>query len=132
MKNILIVEDMMANKYPADYSKLAGDIAEFIIFRSFNSAMRYIRENKDNIDGIILDLGFANFDCNPSTYDEKKGIELLREMHRCKIEIPPVLIFSTTELDGMDYSVLFSFGVEFPDVMKTFDEEIFLEFIKNC
>ena len=132
MKNILIVEDVIGLKYPANFSKLAGDIAEFIIFRSFNSAMRYIRENKENIDGIILDLGFANFDCNPSTYDEKKGIELLREMHRCKIEIPPVLIFSTTELDGMDYNNLFSFGVEFPGIMETFDEKTFLDFIKNC
>lgn len=132
MKNILIVEDQIAMKYPADYSKLAEGIAEFVVLKSFNSAMRYIRQNKDNIDGIILDLGFANFDCDFSTYDEKKGIELLREMKRCKVKIPHLLIFSTTELEVMEEYNIFTLGFGHPDVMKIFDEEMFLDFIKNC
>lgn len=134
MKNILIVEDQIAMKYPSNYSKLAEGIAEFIVFKSFNSAMRYIRQNKDNIDGIILDLGFANFDCDFSTYDEKKGIELLREMKHCKVKIPNLLIFSTTELDAIDYHMLDGLGVSLFEVkfMKNFDENSFLDFIKNC
>lgn len=133
MKNILIVEDQIGYKYPKDYSKLAEGIAEFIVFRSFNSAMRYIRQNKDNIDGIILDLGFANFECDTSTYNEKKGVELLCEMHRCKVKIPPVLIFSTTELDGFDLNTLEKIGISICDIdfMGTFDQDLFMDFIQN-
>ena len=60
-----------------------------------NSALLRIILQKQDIDGIVLDMGIPIYD-DEFTEDEREGDDVLRELHRKKYKIP-VLIFSTTD-----------------------------------
>lgn len=60
-------------------------------------ALKFIAKNKNYISGIILDLGLQNSEDSPETYSLYKGLDVIRELSRKKINIP-ILINSSTEV----------------------------------
>ena len=111
---ILIVEDSIWKREQLveflEKEKIEFEVSEYV-----NNALRYIRANKTDIAGIILDLGLESM---PDAYDAKpyRGLDVLREMKRLKLDIP-VLINSTTELQmiSSEYPCVFSHRTDMDD-----------------
>ena len=78
------------------------------VFEYVNHALKHIRREKDNISGIILDLGLKTMpgDNDATLY---RGLDVLKEMKRLKADIP-VLINSTTELEMVSSEYPNAFG----------------------
>ena len=64
-------------------------------------ALRYIMKNKNEISGIILDLGLQNSKDSPESYDLLKGLDIIRELYRKKLHIP-VLVNSSTQVKSLN------------------------------
>lgn len=98
MKIVVVEDDSI--KRDEVIGLLNADNIEFEVFEYINLALRYIIVNKDNISGIILDLGLASM---PGAHDATsyKGLELVNELNRKKIDIP-ILINSSTEVDMIE------------------------------
>ena len=94
---------------------LEKEKVEFEVCEYVNTALRYIRANKENIAGIILDLGLESM---PGAHDANpyKGLDVVNEMKRIKIDIP-VLINSTTEVEmvSAEYPCVFGHRTEMDD-----------------
>ena len=94
---------------------LEKEKVEFEVCEYVNTALRYIRANKANVAGIILDLGLESM---PGAHDAKpyRGLDVLQEMKRLKLDIP-VLINSTTELEmvSAEFPCVFSHRTEMDD-----------------
>lgn len=73
---------------------------EFETFEYVHPALRYILANKNDVSGIILDLGLQS---SPSMFDRSlyRGFDVVKELNRKKLDIP-ILINSTTEVDMID------------------------------
>ena len=86
---ILVVED---DEYKREYIEdvLKQRNIEFHVERAINSALRYIHDNHDQIDGIILDLNLPRYDSYNSwkTIISMGGLDIPEEMTRLGIEIP--------------------------------------------
>lgn len=84
-------------------------------FEYVNYALRHIRKEKENISGIILDLGLETM---PGAHDSTlyRGLDVLKEMKRLKVDIP-VLINSTTELEmiSCEYPNVFGHRTDMDD-----------------
>lgn len=84
-------------------------------FEYVNYALRHIRKERENISGIILDLGLETM---PGADDATlyRGLDVLKEMKRLKVNIP-VLINSTTELEmvSCEYSNVFGYRTDMED-----------------
>lgn len=104
---ILIVEDSQCKRDQIINFFKDGNI-EFDVCEYVNQALRYIRVNKINIAGIILDLGLKTM---PGVHDATlyRGLDVLKEMKRLKLDIP-VLINSTTEVEMVDAEYSFVYG----------------------
>lgn len=101
---ILVVEDDKTKRENVE-SFLKSEKIEYHTCEYVNEALRYIITHKNEISGIILDLGLSLFKDGP--YDRYNGIRILAEIQRKKLNIS-VLINSTTEV-GMineDYSIV--------------------------
>lgn len=111
---ILIVEDSMCKREQL-VEFLEKEKVEFEVCEYVNTALRYIRANKANVAGIILDLGLESM---PGAHDAKpyRGLDVLQEMKRLKLDIP-VLINSTTELEmvSAEFPCVFSHRTEMDD-----------------
>lgn len=111
---ILIVEDSVWKREQL-VEFLEKEKIEFEVCEYVNNALRYILANRADIVGIILDLGLESM---PGAHDAKpyRGLDVLREMKRLKLEIP-VLINSTTELDmvSAEFPCVFSHRTEMDD-----------------
>ena len=102
MLNILVVDDIpgLKTNFAFDYLRYHDRLelnCEYVT--DVNSANRYIKENTDKINFIILDLGLPilkNGDLAP-----RNGLMVLQFMKRYKINIP-VIIVSTTEIPNED------------------------------
>ena len=107
MKKILIVEDCLYKRIQlVDFLKEKEIEFEVCIF--VYQALRSIRANKENIAGIILDLGLETMPgaCDATPY---RGLEVVRELIRKRLNIP-VLINSTTEVEISKEDYPFFFG----------------------
>lgn len=97
---ILIVDDHAETKCMGIIEECKKQGVEVEIAKGRNSALCRIIYQKQDIDGIILDMGIPVYD-NEYTEDEREGDDVLRELHRRKKHIP-VLIFSTTHSSYKD------------------------------
>ena len=95
---ILVVEDDKTKRENVE-SFLKSEKIEYHTCEYVNETLRYIIANKNEISGIILDLGLYRFKDGP--YERYNGLEILSEMQRKKIDIS-VLINSTTEVGMID------------------------------
>lgn len=64
---------------------------------SVNPGINYVLQHKEELSGIILDLGLTTYD-DSMDYEEKRGLDLVVELKRQNIDIP-VLINSITTID---------------------------------
>ena len=83
---ILIVEDNENKREIVEYIlKNAG--VQFHIEKAINSALKYIHDHHDEIDGIILDLGLPRFenDLHPIPLG---GLDIPDEMEILELDIP--------------------------------------------
>ena len=92
---ILIVDDQAELKCSGIIKECEKRGVEVEIAKVRNSALLRIILQKQDIDGIVLDMGIPIYD-DEFTEDEREGDDVLRELHRKKYKIP-VLIFSTTD-----------------------------------
>ena len=103
---ILIVEDNETKRDNIEsfleFQRIKYHTCEYV-----NETLRYIIKHKNDISGIILDLGLNLF--KDSSYDRYNGLTILSEMQRKKINIP-VLINSTTEVGMIDEDYPFVWG----------------------
>lgn len=83
---ILVVEDNEGKREYLEYVLKQKNI-EFRVEASINSALRYIRLNLDQIDGIILDLGLPRTEKDVWAVPFG-GLDIPEEMTRLGIEIP--------------------------------------------
>ena len=90
---ILIVEDDREKRLFLEYNLKKKNI-EICLFSSVNPAIRYVVQYANQIDGIILDLGLTSYDSSDD-YSFTKGLNLVKELTRKRIEIP-ILINSST------------------------------------
>ena len=97
---ILVIEDDIYKREQItnflDSKAISYNVTEYL-----NSALNYIYENTINISGIILDLGLPIFENDPDTYSLYRGLEVIYELDRKKINIP-VLINSNTFVGMLD------------------------------
>ena len=118
---IFIVEDQeLKRKELTDF--LTSNEIKFETCEYVYPALRYILANREDISGIILDLGLQSapdvHDLNPY-----KGLDVVNELDRKNINIP-ILINSSTEVDMLGvYSSVYGQKYE------TNDFEILEEFI---
>lgn len=103
---ILVVEDDKTKRENVEFFLESRKI-EYHTCEYVNQALKYIIRNKNEISGVILDLGLYLFD--NGDYDRYNGLEILAEMQRKKINIP-VLINSTTEVGMIDEEYPFVWG----------------------
>ena len=68
---------------------------DYSIFKSSNSALKYIVENLSKIDLIVLDLGLPKIDDNNYLYDKYEGLFILKQILRKTTDVP-IIINSTT------------------------------------
>ena len=96
MKKILIVEDEHFKRENIEQflrkKQISYETIEYV-----NPALRYIILNRENISGIILDLGLKSFE-DGSDYSNTKGLNIVYELTRKKLNIP-VLIYSSTHVN---------------------------------
>ena len=103
---ILVVEDDIFKRENVE-SFLESQKIEYHTCEYVNETLCYIIKHKNDISGIILDLGLYRF--KNGSYDRYNGLEILSEIQRIKIEIP-VLINSTTEVGMIDEDYPFVWG----------------------
>ena len=89
----LVVEDSGMKRYFIN-NFFEGKNTELHFVGSVNPGILYAVQNKDELSGIILDLGLATLD-DSMDYADQRGLDLVVELKRQKINIP-VLINSTT------------------------------------
>ena len=95
MKIVVVEDDRNKREFVKDIFELKN--IDMISFNSIMPAIKYVIEHSPETDGIILDLGLTSYD-DSGDYDAEKGLILVQELKRKKINIP-ILINSTTELD---------------------------------
>ena len=95
--NIIFVDDQPEFKVQEAIRYLTEKKLSFdySIFKSSNSALRYIVENLSKIDLIVLDLGLPKIDDNNYLYDKYEGLFVLKQILRKTNDIP-IIINSTT------------------------------------
>ena len=123
---VLIVEDLESKrKQLTDF--LTKEAIEFEICEYVRDALRYIYFNKENISGIILDLGLQ-WAIDDDDYAEDSGLDIVYELDRINLNIP-ILINSTTIVDVLDkYSFIYGQRT----VMESYEIlEKFINFLKN-
>lgn len=99
MKIFILEDDVFKREQITDF--LESKKIQFDWFEYMCPALRYVVRNKEEISGIILDLGLQNYKDSSSTYDLYKGLEFIEELDRKKIYIP-ILINSSTEVGMLD------------------------------
>ena len=96
MMRILILEDAIFKREQiTDFLETKN--IEYVTYEYVLPALKDITKNKDFISGIILDLGLQSSIDAPETYSLQKGLDVIRELSRKKINIP-VLVNSSTEV----------------------------------
>jgi len=95
--NIIFVDDQPEFKVQEaiKYLKEKKLKFDYSIFKSSNSALRYIVEKLSKIDLIILDLGLPKIDDNNYLYDKYEGLFVLEQI-LSKTKDIPIIINSTT------------------------------------
>lgn len=94
MKIIIIDDDLFKREQITDYLKESK--IEYETFLYTNPALRYIVKNKENISGIILDMGLQSYE-DSHDYSVTKGMDIINELNRKKINIP-ILINSSRDI----------------------------------
>lgn len=97
---IFIIEDAIFKREQITDFLEAKNI-DFEISEYARPGLRYIIKNKNEISGIILDLGLQNSKDSPESYNLYKGLDIVKELFRKSIKIP-VLINSSTEVDSLE------------------------------
>lgn len=102
--NIIFVDDQPEFKVQEaiKYLKEKKINFDYSIFKSSNSALRYIIENLSKIDLIVLDLGLPKLDDNNYLYDKYEGLSVLEQILRKTKDIP-IIINSTTVIRHENY-----------------------------
>lgn len=102
--NIVFVDDQPEYKIQEaiKYLKEKNLNFDYSIFKSSNSALRYIVENLSKIDLIVLDLGLPKIDDNNYLYDKYEGLFILEQILRKTKDIP-IIINSTTVIRHENY-----------------------------
>lgn len=102
--NIVFVDDQPEYKIQEaiKYLKEKNLNFDYSIFKSSNSALRYIVENLSKIDLIVLDLGLPKIDDNNYLYDKYEGLFVLEQILRKTKDIP-IIINSTTVIRHENY-----------------------------
>ena len=102
--NIVFVDDQPEYKIQEaiKYLKEKKLKFDYSIFKSSNSALRYIVEKLSKIDLIILDLGLPKIDDNNYLYDKYEGLFILKQILRKTTDIP-IIINSTTVIRHKNY-----------------------------
>ena len=100
----LIIDD---DEFKANCAKNILNGHETVVVGSYQSGMKKIVT--EAWDGIILDMGFPQFD-DGTDYEKDKGLDILREMKRRAIYIPVVVhsgsFFKTDDFETVvDYVV---------------------------
>ena len=101
--NIVFVDDQPELKVQEaiKYLKEKKLNFDYSIFKSSNSALRYITTNLANIDLIVLDLGLPKTEDNNYLYDKYEGLFILKQILRKTKDIP-IIINSTTIIKPFD------------------------------
>ena len=102
--NIVFVDDQPEYKIQEaiKYLKEKNLNFDYSIFKSSNSALRYIVENLSKIDLIVLDLGLPKIDDNNYLYDKYEGLFVLEQI-LSKTKDIPIIINSTTVIRHDNY-----------------------------
>ena len=102
--NIVFVDDQPEYKIQEaiKYLKEKKLNFDYSIFKSSNSALRYIVENLSKIDLIVLDLGLPKIDDNNYLYDKYEGLFVLEQILDKTKDIP-IIINSTTVIRHDNY-----------------------------
>ena len=131
--NILFVENKPEFKIKEAIAYLETNKINFSynICKSINSALRYLINNKKEIDLIVLDLGLPIFydDDNLEHYKEYGGLDIINEMCRKAVFNIPIIINSATCLDTKITKEYYS-KIVIKQVDRL-DGEWLLQFIKN-
>ena len=102
--NIVFVDDQPELKVQEaiKYLKEKKLNYDYSIFKSSNSALRYVVENLSKIDLIVLDLGLPKIDDNNYLYDKYEGLFVLEQI-LSKTKDIPIIINSTTVIRHDNY-----------------------------
>ena len=102
--NIVFVDDQPEYKIQEAirYLKEKKLNFDYSIFKSSNSALRYVIKNLSKIDLIVLDLGLPKIDDNNFLYDKYEGLFVLEQILRKTKDIP-IIINSTTVIRHENY-----------------------------
>jgi len=92
MKVLIVEDDPRKQECIADFLKSRN--IDMHLEKAVNPGVRYACEHKDEISGIILDLGLTTEDYS-TDYEWENGIELIVELAKKNINIP-ILINSST------------------------------------
>lgn len=95
MKFLVVEDSGMKRNFINSFFKEKN--AELHFVGSVNPGILYAIQNKDELSGIILDLGLTTLD-DSIDYADKRGLDLVVELKRKNINIP-ILINSTTAID---------------------------------
>lgn len=106
MQILCIDDDFLKRNHIGGYFEEKGIILKE--FEFVNPALEYIFRNKDNISGIILDLGLQSFK-GSNDYDIHKGLEVIIELENKQIQIP-ILINSSIDFDLKEGEHPYAFG----------------------
>ncbi len=124
--NILCIDDKPEYKYAIVSRILDFNKVNYNFVKSYNSAIKYINENFESIDGIFLDLCFPEDD-EGREIDIYMGLKVLEFMKKRKIDIP-ILLYSSTEIDEINLEGTSCFGkMEIVEIEKI---QNFLNFIR--
>lgn len=97
---ILIIEDLLSKREQIavflEEKNIKYEVIEYV-----GPAFEYILGNKEEISGIILDLGLAMSKDLPETYNLYRGLDVIYELDRLNIQIP-ILINSSTFVGMLD------------------------------
>lgn len=96
IKILVVEDDLLKREFIKNFLKERG-ITNVHYCISVSPALRYAVEEKSSLSGIILDLGLTSFDASDD-YNIYKGLDLVKELTRKRIDIP-ILINSTTTID---------------------------------
>lgn len=97
---ILVIEDAIFKREQiTDFLEEKG--IGYYVAEYLNPALKYIVGNKDEISGIILDLGLQMSKDLPETYSLHRGLDVIYELDRKNLQIP-VLINSSTFVGMLD------------------------------
>ena len=98
MKIIIIDDDVFKREQITDF--LEELKIEYKCFLYTNPALRYILKNKENISGIILDMGLQSYE-DSHYYSLTKGMDIIIEKKKKRLYIP-VLINSSRDVSMFD------------------------------